>query len=168
MLICVQSTTLNCLHKKNVKTSSDWAVNQRVVSCSLQVKRPLRPPQQQQPPPPSLEASRTTALPGQSTTVSRPLTTAQPTLRQWVQHHKPLRYTPDKNLPSTSTEYSILLCPNPLGSSGLQGSSDCSSYTNLTTTISSLHRLLAFYVGSPLFLLLTCNVSSMYFFAQGQ
>lgn len=47
---------------------------------------------------------------------------------------------------------------------GLQGSSGWSSFTNLTKSVSSLHRILAFNFGkSPLFLLLTCNVSSMYF-----
>lgn len=83
---------------------------------SVQVKRPLRPRRQQRPL--SQEASRTTAPPGLSTTGSRPRTTAPPTLRRWAPHHKPLRYTPNKNLPSTSTSYSIVVCLNPVPSSG--------------------------------------------------
>lgn len=65
---------------------------------TLQAKLRLRPHQPLQLQPRSLEASRTTAPPGLSTTGSRLLTTAQPTLRPWVERHKPLRYTPVKNL----------------------------------------------------------------------
>lgn len=134
----------------------------------FQVKRPLRPLQQQLPPP-SLAASRTTALPGRSTTASRLLTTAQPTLRQWVEHHKPLRYTPDENLPCTSTEYPIILCLNSLPSSGFTGPQWLKQLHTLNLNYFLPKRFLAFYFGklSQLILLLTCNVSSMYFFCTG-
>lgn len=81
----------------------------RFLLVLFQVKQLLRPLQRQQQQPPSLEDSRTTALPGRSTTGSRPLTTARQTLRRWVQHHKPLRYTRAQNLPCTFT-YSQLFC----------------------------------------------------------
>lgn len=74
---------------------------------TFQVKPLLR--LQQQPQLPSLEASQTTVLPGQSTTASRQHTMAHPTLSPWVQHLKPLRYTPYENLLSTLFEFFLCL-----------------------------------------------------------
>lgn len=135
----------------------------------LQVKRPLRPQRQRLPL--NLEASRTTARPGRSTTGSRPLTTARPTHSQWARRHKLPRYTrPDNNALSTFT-YTQSFCTvtrfTPQVFTGLRWPQQ--PHTLNQNHLPSYTGFLAFYFGklSPLFLLLTCNVSSMYFFCTG-
>lgn len=119
------------LHKSQVKLII-FESNQLVL-CPPQVRQPLRPQRRRQQPL-SPEANQTTALPGQSTTVSRPLTTAQPTLSRWVQLLKPLRYTPDKNLLAhpLNTQFFVEQTFLPQVSQALQWSS---SFTHLTKTL---------------------------------
>lgn len=89
---------------------------------TFQVKRHLRLQQPQQLQPRSPEDSQTTALPGQSTTASKQHTTAHPILNPWVQHHKPPRYIPIKNLSSTWRALSVFAAatPFPTGLTGFQ------------------------------------------------
>lgn len=134
---------------------------------TFQVKQHLRLQQPQQLQPLSPEDSQTTALPGQSTTASKQHTTAHQTLNPWVQHHKPPRYIPIKKKKKKSflhMKCTVRFCC-------------CNSLPNrfnrvpVSGAASDTQHFFSPYTGlklSPLFLLLTCDVCFMYFFAQGQ